>query len=135
MKNAPDCNEVSIGVTCVYPRSVILQVQMLADENKEVRILLRRRYAGLDSPMQNKGVRFQHTLHAWHKCPQPLGVYSAAQNLASHVVVCPVHNMTTCVLSNILVIFYFQTFCVLAISTCGRRRLTFWAVMEICRVM
>ncbi|BBN16865.1 hypothetical protein MPTK1_7g09960 [Marchantia polymorpha subsp. ruderalis] len=49
-----------------------VEVQMLADENKEVRILLRRRYAGLDSPMQNKGVRFQHTLHAWHKCPQPL---------------------------------------------------------------
>ncbi|KAG6550471.1 hypothetical protein Mapa_007945 [Marchantia paleacea] len=32
-----------------------VEVQMLADENKEVRILLRRRYAGLDSPMQNKG--------------------------------------------------------------------------------
>jgi hypothetical protein len=59
---------------------VILQVQMLADENKELRILLRRRYAGPESPMQNKGVRFTYT-HAWHKCPQPLGVYPTAQIL------------------------------------------------------
>lgn len=60
---------------------VTLQVQMLADENKELRVLLRRRYAGPESPMQNKGVRFTHTLHAWHTCPPPLGVYPTAQIL------------------------------------------------------
>ncbi|CAM6106277.1 unnamed protein product [Calypogeia fissa] len=32
-----------------------VEVQMLADENKELRVLLRRRYAGPESPMHNKG--------------------------------------------------------------------------------
>ncbi len=59
-----------------------VQVQLLADENKELRWMLRFRCSScsnhINSPLLGKGVRFITTLHGWHKCSQALGVYSNA---------------------------------------------------------
>ncbi len=39
----------------------------------------------ISSPLPGKGVRFITTLHAWHKCPQALGVYSMQHSDLRHM--------------------------------------------------